>query len=83
MRGATAYLEKAGDKLDISIHAPRAGCDRSTSPAQAFYNEFQSTHPVRGATLAQITTAVLQEISIHAPRAGCDGAGFPAPVGQL
>ena len=35
--------------------------------------QFQSTHPVRGATLQEQADAKKQEdISIHAPRAGCD-----------
>ena len=34
----------------ISIHAPRAGCDRKGGPLVHHGHEFQSTHPVRGAT---------------------------------
>ena len=33
---------------------------------------FQSTHPVRGATIFAIFASVRRVISIHAPRAGCD-----------
>ena len=36
--------------LEISIHAPRAGCDTSTKPGCVPARVFQSTHPVRGAT---------------------------------
>ena len=82
------------DVVDISIHAPLAGCDR---PARAltlrtrYFNprtpcgvrrlqfceravglKFQSTHPLRGATIRLIGVAELREISIHAPLAGCD-----------
>ena len=36
-------------------------------------DEFQSTHPVWGATLHQwVTSPAVGEISIHAPRVGCD-----------
>ncbi len=35
-------------------------------------NEFQSTHPVRGATLIFWTMSRDTCISIHAPREGCD-----------
>ena len=35
----------------ISIHAPREGCDQ-TAGAGKLTTEFQSTHPVRGATHA-------------------------------
>ena len=61
----------------ISIHAPRAGCDtsRSFSPRQTV--QFQSTHPVRGATEPRFWRFSGHGISIHAPRAGCDAP----PVG--
>ena len=36
----------------ISIHAPRAGCDGDGRRAAVLQAGFQSTHPVRGATLA-------------------------------
>ena len=35
-------------------------------------SEFQSTHPVRGATETKDLTNTSQIISIHAPREGCD-----------
>ena len=39
---------------------------------------FQSTHPVRGATLRDETVkAEIVHISIHAPREGCDRSGNP------
>ena len=34
----------------LSIHAPRAGCDRSMNGQSNGLQRFQSTHPVRGAT---------------------------------
>ena len=34
----------------ISIHAPRAGCDMELMDLDLTKLEFQSTHPVRGAT---------------------------------
>ena len=39
---------------------------------------FQSTHPLRGATLLVVHFVELQRISIHAPLAGCD----PAYIGD-
>ena len=33
---------------------------------------FQSTRPVRGATIARRTLAITLNVSIHAPRAGRD-----------
>ena len=34
--------------------------------------EFQSTHPLRGATVSAGNVVILNYISIHAPLAGCD-----------
>ena len=36
--------------VPISIHAPLAGCDTATLTWQRSYEQFQSTHPLRGAT---------------------------------
>ena len=36
---------------DISIHAPHAGCDNNRWPIEPRDKGFQSTHPMRGATL--------------------------------
>ena len=38
------------DNYDISIHAPREGCDGRVS-GWIRCGRFQSTHPVRGATV--------------------------------
>ena len=62
----------ATEHRDISIHAPRAGCDTDFGEDIDNCPKFQSTHPVRGATLLPETVAQLLPISIHAPRAGCD-----------
>ena len=35
-------------------------------------SKFQSTHPVRGATIFQHLMGLGTDISIHAPREGCD-----------
>ena len=57
---------------EISIHAPRAGCDEFGVVPVAEELKFQSTHPVRGATLKNTPAFRSLCISIHAPRAGCD-----------
>ena len=57
---------------DISIHAPRAGCDHHRTRCAPSHCQFQSTHPVRGATMTQTGLPFDLVISIHAPRAGCD-----------
>ena len=46
---------------------PSRPCRRSTPSI------FQSTHPLRGATLRRQRPGIPYEISIHAPLAGCDG----------
>ena len=38
----------------------------------SLFRRFQSTHPLRGATIVLITVDKIIEISIHAPLAGCD-----------
>ena len=38
------------DRIIISIHAPREGCDGRNDMDDETAEEFQSTHPVRGAT---------------------------------
>ena len=38
----------------VSIHAPRAGCDQPGSTLSAREPQFQSTHPVRGATSVRV-----------------------------
>ena len=58
--------------MNISIHAPRVGCDGSGSGGSADAQEFQSTHPVWGATGGGAGGELLLAISIHAPRVGCD-----------
>ena len=59
---------------DISIHAPREGCDETTPCSVPLSDVFQSTHPVRGATIDDLINNASQQISIHAPREGCDKA---------
>ena len=58
----------------ISIHAPLAGCDHNNNCTQRKVWEFQSTHPLRGATRFPARACSCNCISIHAPLAGCDSA---------
>ena len=73
-------FDVAGAKVGISIHAPRAGCDCARCRDGSPEAEFQSTHPVRGATALQHWRRRHQAISIHAPRAGCDVEVFRSAV---
>ena len=56
----------------ISIHAPRAGSDTNDRRGLMPRQQFQSTLPVRGATVFLRGGAPVVTISIHAPRAGSD-----------
>ena len=56
----------------ISIHAPRAGGDVDNMVEKGLKFEFQSTPPVRGATVDADNERLWTLISIHAPRAGGD-----------
>ena len=56
----------------ISIHAPRAGSDITDIVIEEATEIFQSTLPVRGATLRLVGLLLRKLISIHAPRAGSD-----------
>ncbi len=56
----------------ISIHAPLAGCDTDATYTLSVPVQFQSTHPLRGATSRQLASTSHLRISIHAPLAGCD-----------
>ena len=57
---------------EISIHAPHAGRDEGGYRGLAIYFTFQSTRPMRGATLCRQRVGLLFGISIHAPHAGRD-----------
>ena len=62
----------------ISIHAPRTGRDTKCSSTSAVANLFQSTRPVRGATIAGMRVSSTDCISIHAPRTGRDAKDITA-----
>ena len=44
------YARPPGVILDVSIHAPREGCDHDPAVRAGMERRFQFTHPVRGAT---------------------------------
>ena len=72
-RGATLehrILERLTE--EVSIHAPREGCDGESLPELTIGEEFQFTHPGRGATHPYPSPLRLADVSIHAPREGCD-----------
>ena len=48
--GVRPYVRGLVDQDSISIHAPLAGCDVECGLRLIGYSQFQSTHPLRGAT---------------------------------
>ena len=70
--GCDTESKTAPRRTAISIHAPHAGCDTSRTSTAAQGSEFQSTHPMRGATGIASGIGSGLTISIHAPHAGCD-----------
>ena len=60
----------------ISIHAPHTGRDPTWATASAALVTFQSTRPIRGATVSQMAGGSDNQISIHAPHTGRDGGGY-------
>ena len=63
---------KGAASAEISIHAPLAGRDQCCSCYPMCRPEFQSTRPLRGATVAAGDVYTSHIISIHAPLAGRD-----------
>ena len=58
----------------ISIHAAREGGDGNNGGETNAQKVFQSTPPVKAATLTAIYTRIVRHISIHAAREGGDAA---------
>ena len=77
-RGATDRTLRDTVYLQVSIHAPREGCDSLSSLGTRSSSAFQFTHPGRGATQQLGRGQYPRQVSIHAPREGCDGI-----LGQL
>ena len=69
VRGATRERELDRVVRDVSIHAPRAGCDTPLVTRMRLGYRFQSTHPVRGATLPH--ASILPNSSCFNPRTPC------------
>ena len=72
MRGATPGGPQDIVMDAISIHAPHAGRDQMDHHLCYWGDQFQSTRPMRGATLLRHPAGQRGQISIHAPHAGRD-----------
>ena len=57
----------------VSIHAPWEGCDVQRERRSRQRQQFQFTHPGKGATSAKSAYFFSGSVSIHAPWEGCDG----------
>ena len=64
-----------GNRALLPHFKPRTPCGvrQQSCFSGATTSEFQSTHPLRGATRCPGAIPAAQQISIHAPLAGCDG----------
>ena len=71
VRGATPPAHRQAGRLQVSIHAPRAGCDAGAEQQGAIFRV--SIHAPRAGCDPRATfLEALKDVSIHAPRAGCD-----------
>ena len=70
--GATPVNQRLESIDDVSIHAPRVGCDDGHIEEVTRITLFQFTHPVWGATASILGQDLSRVVSIHAPRVGCD-----------
>ena len=69
--------------FQISIHAPCEGCDLLCLYLALGVTLFQSTHPVKGATIISMVNIVYRLISIHAPCEGCDDSKGIKGFGEI
>ena len=72
----------ARNMCHISIHAPREGSDYFADGTDFYIYGFQSTLPVRGATIVFANILRSAIISIHAPREGSDYDAYAAFEGD-
>ena len=72
LTGCDESILSEGCANQISIHAPLTGCDKSANKTGTRLWLFQSTHPLRDATVCFIQAHAMLKISIHAPLTGCD-----------
>ena len=83
LRGATHELFLLCVNIQISIHAPLAGCDGDCRTACCCWHKFQSTHPLRGATAtARATHAVRVVFQSTHPLRGATGAKYSVTTTQ-
>ena len=70
MRGATEIFLNIQIDMSISIHAPHAGCDKGFSFCGSMTMQFQSTHPMRGATVTLCAMLFITQFQSTHPMRG-------------
>ena len=75
MQGETLLFRDHSAIRPISIHSPHAGRDVKGISYEGGDMPFQSTLPMRGETVSELSTGVKIIISIHSPHAGRDCTG--------
>ena len=60
------------ERLEVSIHAPRVGCDTYRLVVKPTSSRFNSRTPCGVRLSSSMTYAQIHNVSIHAPRVGCD-----------
>ena len=73
MRGATFEMVRGMYLVDISIHAPREGCDPEDIQSDNLTIRISIHAPREGCDSGgKVDKTASAPISIHAPREGCD-----------
>ena len=83
LRGATLVLALHFDFLNISIHAPLAGCDLSTHIRVAAEKNFNPRTPCGVRLAHERYSRAHRDISIHAPLAGCDAVAMASATSSV
>ena len=68
--GATRYILEYKSGIEVSIHAPRVGRDMVSTPSVSVVVMFQSTRPMRGATVSRKCAAGLKLFQSTRPMRG-------------
>ena len=71
-KGATVHLIKPNTYIDVSIHAPWEGCDRSEVSHLPIVGSFNSRTLGRVRLVGVFIVSFRYFVSIHAPWEGCD-----------
>ena len=79
MKAATERISKAVGFGGISIHAAREGGDNICTRIIINASRFQSTPPVKAATVVHVSAVDAGRISIHAAREGGDNHVLTIP----